>query len=383
MKKLAFVLFFYSLFVGQAWCGEGAPHVVMLILGSDNPQILSNRVEVAHRLYRLQKFDKIVVSGGCAAHGSSICEATEMHDQLVAKGVPSSIIYKEESSKTTVQNYIFSRALKDENGQLVIQPGDSLYVVSDHWHAISVAARFEKYDGVVAQFYIEGNIKPKGTEILDYGKIFTGIEDNDIFILRGLWPTPDAVMDIQGKRHYWFDKQVYVQNSDTTYQWLPSSVLFPNLPTYLQDGVDEIVEDGKHKRWIFIKGDTYSTLPFSNVHAVMKPQALSDLIKGLPTATSIEMAYIEGDRFYITRDDKAWVAKLVKGKQFEVERSIPVRELFSAYPFNWGKLSPSAAYYDDRTKELSLFKNMEILKMQDNSVMKGYPKRLNLKWPIK
>src|SRR5690606_15687355 len=133
-------------------------------------------------------------------------------------------------------------------------------------HAIAVAARFEQYDGVVARFFIEGNIKPKATDMLDYGKIFTGEEDNETFVLRGLWPTPDAVMAVDGKKHYFFGKHVYVQENDTTYQWKPLTVLFPNLPQGWQDGVDEVVTDSANKRWIVIKGANYSIIPFSKAH---------------------------------------------------------------------------------------------------------------------
>src|SRR5690606_32080411 len=156
MRVTILILIVCCLFTRQAWCGERPPHTIMLVLGSANPEILTHRTEVAYRLYRLQPFDKIVVSGGCAAHASSICEATMMHDQLVAIGVPSSIIHNEENSKTTVQNYIFSRKLRDEQDELVIQPKDSLYVITDHWHASAVAARYAQNDGVVERFFIEG-----------------------------------------------------------------------------------------------------------------------------------------------------------------------------------------------------------------------------------
>ena len=385
MRRTILILFVCCLFTGQAWCGERPPHTIMLVLGSDNPEILTHRTEVAYRLYRLQPFDKIVVSGGCAAHASSICEATMMHDQLVAKGVPSSVIYKEENSKTTVQNYIFSRALKDAQGELVIQPKDSLYIVSDHWHAIAVAARFEQYDGVVAQFFIEGNIKPKATDMLDYGKIFTGEEDNDTFVLRGLWPTPDAVMDVAGKKHYFFGKHVYVQESDTTYQWKPLTVLFPNLPQDWRDGVDEIVTDHTHKRWIIIKDSSYGIIPFSNVRQQVAPMPLSHLVKGLPISPSnkvADAAYIVGNELYVFSNQGICIAKRKKGKPFEVVDSVAIDKLFPMYPFGWGKVNPSAAYYDSRTKTLLLYKNREVLNIVDKQIVEGYPKRLKLKWPV-
>src|SRR5690606_20043025 len=131
------------------------PKTIMIVLGSDNPTILSERIEVAYRFEKERSVDKIIVSGGCGAHGSTICEATIMAEGLIKRGVDSKKIYKEENSKTTIQNYVFSRALEDEKGQRIIQPCDTVYVVSNHWHAMSVAARFEKFDDVVAYFHIE------------------------------------------------------------------------------------------------------------------------------------------------------------------------------------------------------------------------------------
>src|SRR5690606_41517737 len=95
MRVTILILFVCCLFARQAWCGERPPHTIMLVLGSDNPEILTHRTEVAYRLYRLQPFDKIVVSGGCAAHASSICEASMMHDQLLATDGPRTVIAKE------------------------------------------------------------------------------------------------------------------------------------------------------------------------------------------------------------------------------------------------------------------------------------------------
>src|SRR5690606_5157413 len=180
----------------------GNPKTIMVVLGSADPVALEERIEIASRLYRIQPLDKIIVSGGCGAHGSGICEATAMQEGLTARGVDTKKIYKEENAKTTVQNYVFSRILRDENDQRIIQPGDTVFVVSNHWHAISVAARFQKYDGVVARFYIEGGLEPKATDKLDYVSIFNGQPDNDKFVLRGSWLTPEAIWSSKDTSYY-------------------------------------------------------------------------------------------------------------------------------------------------------------------------------------
>ena len=209
IKKLSLLL---GLQIILVWVGYGqpVPKTVMLVLGSHQAETIRNRVQAATRLYKTEKVDKIIVSGGCGAHASSLCEATEMKRQLTANGIPEQVIYKEENSKTTAQNYVFSRVLKDENGDVIIQKNDRLFVVSDHWHAIAVAARFNKYDGVNARFFIEGNIAPKANDPLDYVGIFNKIPDNVEFILKNTWPTPSAVYHQQQTKAYIFEDRVYV-----------------------------------------------------------------------------------------------------------------------------------------------------------------------------
>src|SRR5690606_14468075 len=133
MYKLLLIslLILFSLHVSMA----SSPKTIMLVLGSDNPEILATRIQIANRLYKVQNIDKIIVSGGCGAHKSSICEASVMYNGLVQLGIEASKIYTEENAKTTVQNYVFSRVLKDEYGSNVIQQGDTVLVVSNHWHA--------------------------------------------------------------------------------------------------------------------------------------------------------------------------------------------------------------------------------------------------------
>ena len=165
------ILFFVSLF---ATAQKTAHRKGILILGSANMPTLQERVATGYRLYKSKpNLDYIIVSGGCDAHNSGICEATEMSDILNKKGVPQSLIYKEERSQSTFQNYCYSRNLKDNEGDLIIKSGDSLFVVSNHWHAIPVAARFRRDDQINAQYYIVGQIEPKATDEVNYGNLYS------------------------------------------------------------------------------------------------------------------------------------------------------------------------------------------------------------------
>ena len=152
---------------------SGNKRTGMLVLGSADINTMKERVHVGYNLYASGiTFDYIVVSGGCGAHDSNICEASEMAALLKEMGVPANKIYKEERSKNTKQNYCYSRVLVDENGTKVINPKDRLYVVSNHWHAISVAARFSAYDGVDAIYHIEGRLIPRASDNVDYTNIY-------------------------------------------------------------------------------------------------------------------------------------------------------------------------------------------------------------------
>lgn len=162
--------------------GRPAVRTGILILGSHNKSTLAARVALGHELYSSPlSFDYIIVSGGCGAHGSSFCEASEMTRQLTMMGVPPDKIFKEENSKSTVQNYCFSRELKANDGTPVIQKGDSLYVVSNHWHAIPVAARFSTYDSVHAVYYIKGDILPSAKDKTDYTNIYDNGLNSELF----------------------------------------------------------------------------------------------------------------------------------------------------------------------------------------------------------
>ena len=95
-----------------------------------------------------------------------------MAELLIEMGIPTHKIFKEEKSQNTKQNYCYSRALTAADGTRLINPNDRLYVVSNHWHAISVAARFTVYDHVRADYHIRGSILPKKTDMVDYTNIF-------------------------------------------------------------------------------------------------------------------------------------------------------------------------------------------------------------------
>jgi hypothetical protein len=165
MKKYLFLFFSLSFIVALVSCADlqfgirGKAHSnIMLVLGSSDQKARAERIALACDLIKRKDihFDKIVLSGGCGAHGTdeTNCEATDMKRLLEETGgnsISGILIYKEEKSQSTVQNYCYCRDLKN-NDEDLIQKGDTLYVVSSHYHALSVAACF-KNDGIDAHYY--------------------------------------------------------------------------------------------------------------------------------------------------------------------------------------------------------------------------------------
>ena len=376
MKKLIVICLFLA---GWHSLLAGSPRNIMLILGSADPAVLQDRMDVALRLYTKQHFDKIIVSGGCAAHGSSICEASFMKEVLLKSGVSSSMIYKEENSKTTVQNYVFSRRLKEADGTLVMKPGDTVYVVSNHWHAISVAARLRKYDNLEAKFYIEGSIDPKPTDKLDYVSIFNGEPDNDKFVLKGTWLTPQAAWQEGDSTHYLTGSLVYVTDpQNMRFSVYERRKVFSGLEPYAAGRDLRFIDAGSS--WYVWNGEKLLHVE-KQERKVRSILSLTDLIPGLSPAWkySLKAGAIYGDRLLLFSDSTLLVGKR-KGKIFEIEQETAAPAYFRNWPYSWGRGNVSAARIDPQTRKLYLYRNQECLELNAGLKSVQAPQSLRLKW---
>ncbi len=376
MKDKLFCLFL-CLFSTLASYSQTKPKNIALVLGSANISTLIDRVDVALDLYRIKKIDKIIVSGGCGAHASSICEATEMKNRLVAAGIPQNIIYKEESSKTTVQNYIFSRVLRDELGQQIIQEKDSLFVVSDHWHAIAVAARFTKYDKVYAKFFIEGDLTPKPTDLLDYSGIFNRYADENEFVLRGTWPAPNAVFSKNEFKNFIFNDRVYLINeklADTSVKKLTEQFTF--LPKDWTT-IDAATTDLKNKSSLyFLK----QSCVIKGVNGNVTSLSLNKLISALPSEVNyIDACFIKEDELYLFAGNKIIIAKRM-GNKFKFIKSDEIKTHINNWPYAWGGGDVAAADYNANDNTIYLYKNGQFAKFDLNSYSVTEVERLVVGW---
>src|SRR5699024_8772424 len=94
---LALAAVFLGVDLAHGQTSQSQNESVMLLLGSANLEVIQHRVEVAADLYHSDvSFARIVVSGGCGAHKSSICEASSMYSLLVLQRKLLYIIFEEE-----------------------------------------------------------------------------------------------------------------------------------------------------------------------------------------------------------------------------------------------------------------------------------------------
>lgn len=371
---------------------------IMLILGSDNINTLKARVDIGYKLYNSTvDFDYIIVSGGCGAHRSKICEASEMATLLIEKGVPARKIIKEEKSKNTVQNYIYSRALKDSNGSRYINPNDSLYVVSNHWHAISVAARFTTYDQVHALYHVEGSIIPSTKDKVDYVDIFHKDTDNDSFVRKGLWPFVDAsyvLYDFAKKRSYektyYFVNNAILESSDEKQENIPPvliSEVMPFLPVDWHSKVDASFYNPFEKKvYLFKDSQILRFSPFSKTVDKGYPKRISELVKDLPInwqSGFIDAAFFNPIKkeIVIFKGDECLV---IDSKRIRVNKSFPsmIKNHFTNWPFQWGTGDIDAAHFDNTEKKIVLFRGKDYVKISlEGHVETGFPQAIKLEWP--
>jgi hypothetical protein len=158
-----------DLFGGQAVTGQATSvslsssasipeFKTMLILGSVNSGERINRVNEAYKIIEQGNFENIIVSGGCGAHNSAAdnCEAEHMAQLLMQKGISLNKILIEDKSKSTGDNYKYSKKLMvpGYSGLKAINPGDKLLVVSSSENAKAVSYCFRYKDNVDAYHII-------------------------------------------------------------------------------------------------------------------------------------------------------------------------------------------------------------------------------------
>jgi uncharacterized SAM-binding protein YcdF (DUF218 family) len=119
---------------GVVWCGyllwlinsfdssqsyEQADAGIILgaALWNDKPSpALKERLDFAHSLYEAGVVDKLILSGGLGAHGSTKTEAQGMRDYLLAAGMPADKLLLENEAKDTYGNLLYSQRIAQAEG---------------------------------------------------------------------------------------------------------------------------------------------------------------------------------------------------------------------------------------------------------------------------
>ncbi|CAM3655923.1 hemopexin repeat-containing protein [Pontibacter korlensis] len=369
----------------------------ILILGSADKNTLVERVEVGYRLYASPtSFDYIVVSGGCAAHQSKLCEASEMKEILVAKGVPAEIIFKEEKSKSTVQNYTYSRMLRKADGTKVIRPGDKLYVVSNHWHAIPVAARFTANDSVTAVYHIEGSILPKNTDQVNYTNIFDPEVSSEVFSAKALWPMVGASFTVENKKKRWqttyrlMNGLAYVESAAKPGEGSVerTALALPALPAAWAGELDAAYYNNSDNKVYIFKGTAYARFsPEAKTLDAGYPKPLTDLVNNLPAPWHyghLDAAFFNprSKEIYLFKGEEYLQVPASRNKVAGAPQKIST--LVPDWPFSWGSGDVDAADYNSRENKVYLFRGKEFVVISPEESMKlepGYPKNTEVAWP--
>ncbi|WP_030323478.1 YdcF family protein [Streptomyces flavochromogenes] len=204
---LGYVSFLFVCFVGYAFLygrmriRRDADYVVVLgsglIGGRRVPPLLASRLdrgrEVHERLAAYERPDGgapvLVVSGG-QGPDEEVPESHAMADYLVERGFPAGALVREDRSRTTEENMIFSKELMERD-----RPGSSCVIVTNNFHAFRAAilARRAGVDGQVvgsptaAYFWPSATMREFAAVFLQYKVVNLGILGTLILLGALVW----------------------------------------------------------------------------------------------------------------------------------------------------------------------------------------------------
>ncbi|MEU3072984.1 YdcF family protein [Streptomyces laurentii] len=195
---LGYVSFLFLCFIGYAALygrlsiRRDADYVVVLgsgLIGDRVPPLLASRLERGRQVYEKlaerrgaegteeARTPLLVVSGGQGSD-EAVPESHAMADYLVERGFPADRIIREDRSRTTEENLLFTKALMD-----VERPDAECVIVTNNFHAFRAAllAREVGVNGQVvgsptaAYFWPSATIREFAAVFLTYKKVNLGI----------------------------------------------------------------------------------------------------------------------------------------------------------------------------------------------------------------
>ncbi|MFE5946983.1 YdcF family protein [Streptomyces sp. NPDC056480] len=203
---LGYVSFLFVCFVGYAFLygrmriRRDADYVVVLgsglIGGRRVPPLLASRLERGREVHeRLAAYERrdgapvLIVSGG-QGPDEEVPESHAMADYLVERGFPPGALVREDRSRTTEENMIFSRVLMERD-----RPGSSCVIVTNNFHAFRAAilARRAGVNGQVvgsptaAYFWPSATMREFAAVFLQYKVVNLGILGTLILLGALVW----------------------------------------------------------------------------------------------------------------------------------------------------------------------------------------------------
>lgn len=372
---------------------------IMLILGSGNLKSSVERATIGFDLYTSHAdFDYIIVSGGCGAHGSTICEATVMADVLIEKGIPESLIFKEEKSRNTAQNYCYTKELARPDGTKLINAGDRLYVVSNHWHAMSVSGCFNDRDLVNSSFVIAGNSIPKTDQKTDYNGIYQNCMERSYFCELVLWPKVDASYSMTARskkesksRSVLFLNDLVIDSTvpDSKFSTITNKI--KSLPDFWTSEIQASFYN-KFENLVYLFKDQQCVAINPETSKIEKgfPKSLNSMFPELPPnwiRGNFDATFFDSKRklLYFFKED-AYLRVAIKRKHhFILESPKQIKDFVLNWPFTWGSGSVDAAQYNEVTDEVTFYRGQEklILKFDNQNQLQSneVPQKVELEWP--
>ncbi|MFI8290603.1 YdcF family protein [Streptomyces sp. NPDC085614] len=189
---LAYVSFLFLCFIGYAYLygrmGVRRDAAFVVVLGSGLvggrrvPPLLASRLERGRRMYEILAARggpaPLLITSGGRGPDEEVPESHAMADYLVERGFPADRIVREDRSRTTEENLLFSKELMEERS-----PGAGCVIVTNNFHAFRAAlmARRAGVDGQVvgsptaAYFWPSATMREFAAVFLHYRKVNLGI----------------------------------------------------------------------------------------------------------------------------------------------------------------------------------------------------------------
>ncbi|MFD0367253.1 YdcF family protein [Streptomyces sp. NPDC127114] len=194
LMVLGYVSFLFLSFIGYAFLygrmriRRDADYVVVLgsglVGGRRVPPLLASRLERGRQVYETlaerREVDRtpVLITSGGQGPDEEVPESHAMADYLVERGFPADRIVREDRSRTTEENMLFSHALMEAE-----RPGSECVIVTNNFHAFRAAlmARKASVNGQVvgsptaAYFWPSATIREFAAVFLEYKAVNLGI----------------------------------------------------------------------------------------------------------------------------------------------------------------------------------------------------------------